>query len=86
MHEAIGLEKLPHCSTLKKFAEHDAFVKHGGADTVSSYQLRTVLRFLKQAKPDLITGIRDGYKVLFDDAETFKANARRAMAALEPRQ
>ncbi|XAM01588.1 hypothetical protein OT109_09360 [Phycisphaeraceae bacterium D3-23] len=65
---------------------HDAFVRHGGADTVSSYQLRTVLRFLKQAKPDLINGIRDGYKVLFDDAEKFKTKARSAMAALEPRQ
>lgn len=64
----------------------DAFVRHGGSDTASAYQLRTMLRFLKRASdPALINGIRDGYKVLIDDESEFKAAAHRAMDALGPR-
>lgn len=64
----------------------DAFVKHGGSDTASAYQLRTMLRFLKRATdPALINGIRDGYKVLIDDAKEFKAAALSAMEALGPK-
>ena len=62
-----------------------AYLEHGGANNSSSYQLRTVLRFLKQAKPVLINAIRDGYKVQSDDADEFKAGAHQAMDLLGPR-
>jgi len=57
-----------------------AFVRHGGADLPSAYQLRVILRFLQRCDPRVVDGIRNGYRA---EARTLKALERAAKQVFE---
>lgn len=57
-----------------------AFVRHGGADLPSAYQLRVILRFLQRCDPRVVDGIRNGYRA---EAKTRKSLERGAKQAFE---
>lgn len=61
---------------------HTAFVRHGGAAIPSAYQLRVILRFLQRSNPQVVDGIRNGYRAVATSKKALERAAKQAFGAL----